>query len=205
MTGLLAKISAWVQQRSGDTHEIRGFRVLVENSRPDIETSSVLERLDDALSLIERHQPPRYAHLKRDLSYIWIVRFPCRGAYFPQHRACVAELTFLARRDISAAVVASSILHEGIHARVHRFRQHFGTSSEGSDPAREERLCRKGELVFGQSLPADLAGPVIERAVESLAMEDEAVAPTIDWDLARARQEAADAEAHRQNPTRRQQ
>jgi hypothetical protein len=193
--GLLTRLSGWIQKRVRETHDVRGFHVLVDNSRPDIETSAVLERLDEALGLIERYQPHRYRHLARDLSFILIARYPCRGAYFPQQRTCLTELTFLARRDISAAVVASSVLHEGVHARVDRFRHHFGRSTEMPDAAREERLCRKGELVFGRSLPAELGGPVVERALESLALADDAVAPVIDWELARARQEAADAEA----------
>jgi hypothetical protein len=166
--------------------------VIVENTRPDIETSAVLERLDEALALIERYQPPRYHHLKRDLAQILIVRFPCRGAYFPHNRTCLTELTFLARRDISAAVVASSILHEGIHARVDAFRRRFGRTNYASDPAREERLCRKGEVAFGSALPAELGVPVLERALQTLSLDDEAVAPTIDWEVARARQDIAD-------------
>ena len=86
-----------------ETFLLRGFTVVVENSRPDIATPDVLERLDDALGLIERHQPWRLAHLRRDLRFFYVVRFPCRGAYFPEERACMTELTFLARRDISAA------------------------------------------------------------------------------------------------------
>jgi hypothetical protein len=54
--------------------------------------------------------------LRRDLNEIRVVRFPCRGAWLPEEAACVTELTFLARRDISAAPVASSIIHEGMHA-----------------------------------------------------------------------------------------
>jgi len=31
------------------THVVRGIPVLVENTRPDIETTAVIERLDEAL------------------------------------------------------------------------------------------------------------------------------------------------------------
>src|SRR3954463_15619338 len=102
-----------------EQHRILGLAVVVENTRPDIATNDVLARLDEALELIERHQPWRMRHLKRDLRQIAIVRFPCRGAYIPADRTCIAELTFLARRDITAAPVASSIVHEGMHARAH--------------------------------------------------------------------------------------
>ncbi len=169
-------------------HVIRGVPVVVENSRPDISTDAVLTRLDEALALIERHQPWRLRHLRRDLRHIRVVRFPCRGAYIPGDRVCVTELTFLARRDISAAPVASSIIHEGMHARVDR----MGVRAEHRDPAREERLCRRAELAFGESLPPALGLPVIERARASLALADQDVAPAIDWRLAQARQDAVD-------------
>jgi len=97
-----------------EQYVVRGFHVVVENTRPDIETTVVLRRLDDALALIESVQPWRFAHLARDVDRFWIVRYPCRGAFFADTRTCMTELTFLARTDITAAPVASSILHEGI-------------------------------------------------------------------------------------------
>jgi hypothetical protein len=170
---------------------VRGFRVLVENSRPDIATKDVLDRLDESLALIERHQPWRLKHLRRDLRHIVVTRFPCRGAYIPAERTCITELTFLARRDITAATVASSIVHEGIHARVDQ----MGVRREGRDRAKEERLCRRAELEFGEALPLHLGRPVIERALESLALADEEVAPAIDWAEANALQDEIDRQA----------
>ena len=41
-------------------------------------------------------------------------------------RAVVTELTFLGRRDIGPGLVASSIVHEGVHARVHAMAERFG-------------------------------------------------------------------------------
>ncbi len=171
-----------------EEHEVRGFRVVVENSRADIATHVVLQRLADALALIEQHQPWRLAHLRRDFEQFWVVRYPCRGAFFPDTRTCMTELTFLARTDITAAPVASSILHEGIHARVHA----MGVDPHTRDMAREERLCRRAELEFGQSLPPELGAPVIERASDSLLLSDVDVAPQIDWAEARRRQNAID-------------
>jgi hypothetical protein len=171
-----------------EVHEVRGFRVIVENSRADIATSDVLTRLDDSLALIERYQPWRLRHLERDLKQFLVARFPCRGAYFPDERTCMTELTFLDRRDISPATVASSIVHEGIHARVDR----MGVSREMRDRAREERLCRRAELEFGQALPAELGRPVIERALGTLSLADAEVAPEIDWNEAFDRQQSVD-------------
>jgi len=89
---------------------------------------------------------------------------------------------------LTAAPVASSILHEGVHARV----EAFGVPRSGRDSAREERLCRRAELAFGEALPAALGAPVIERARDSLGLADAEVAPVIDWQEAARRQDAVD-------------
>lgn len=173
----LVKIYDWLLARRGaprtEVHSVRGFRVEVTNTRPDIATAAVLERLEDALALIERYQPIRFAHLRRDIRVIVVQRFASRGAYLHEHRAILTELTFLARRDIGPEVVASSVLHEGVHART------FGLARAmaGTQPAREERICRRAELVFGRALPAEAGAPVIARALESLALDDTDVAP----------------------------
>jgi len=192
---LAARLAGHGAEQGADVevHALRGFRVEVQNSRPDIATHDVLARLDESLALIERYAPWRLRHLRRDLRHIAVVRFPCRGAYFPDERVCVTELTFLARRDITAAPVAASILHEGVHARVDR----MGVRRDDRDRAREERLCRRAELAFGRALPPELGAPVIERALASLALVDADVAPAIDWAEASQRQSAIDRAAGR--------
>lgn len=184
---LRERIRQWLGDRLG-IHQVRGFTVVVENSRPDIATPDVLARLAESIDLIEQHQPWRLAHLRRDLRQFRVVRYPCRGAYFPEHRACMVELTFLNRRDIGPATVASTIVHEGMHARVHR----MGVAEAGRDRAREERICRRAELEFGESLPPAIGAPVVERARASLALDDQDVAPEIDWELALRRTQEAD-------------
>jgi hypothetical protein len=194
-------IREWLGRQLG-IHKVRGFTVTVDNTRPDIATADVLARLDEALALIERYQPWRLAHLKRDLRQIRVMRYPCRGAYIAEYRACMVELTFLARRDIGAATVASTIVHEGIHARVDRFsalgsRLSAETGAESRGPraesrSREERICRRAELEFGEALPPEIGAPVVERARASLELADADVAPEIDWEEALRRQNAID-------------
>jgi hypothetical protein len=103
----------------------------------------------------------------------------------------MTELTFLARTDITAAPVAASILHEGMHARIHQ----MCVGMESRDAAREERICRRAELEFGLSLPPELGAPVVERARVSLELSDQDVAPEIDWAEAQRRQDAVDRAA----------
>lgn len=180
-------------------HKVKGIVVEVRNTREDIASADVLSRLEEALSLIAEYSPRIFKRLLTDVRIIRIERFPTRGAYLPDERVILSELTFLARRDISAAPVASSILHECTHARIHSFRMALGAASHQRNDAemrqlmaREERLCRKAELEFGMSLPSELGKPVIERALASLSLADADVAPTIDWRLAMARQDAVD-------------
>lgn len=173
----LVKIYDWLRGRGDaprtDVHSVLGFQVEVINARPDIATSVVLERLEDALALIERYQPIRFARLRRDIRVILVQRFASRGAYLHEHGAILTELTFLARRDIGPEVVAASVLHEGVHARTFRLAR----TQAGTQPAREERICRRAELAFGRALPGEAGAPVIARALESLALDDHDVAP----------------------------
>jgi hypothetical protein len=197
---MLRRIADLVLGRLADAagveiHEARGIRVVVENTRPDIATADVLARLDEALGLIEAHQPWRLRHLRRDLRQIRVARFACRGAYFPEERTCLTELTFLARRDITAAPVAASIVHEGMHARAHLMTARLGGRHDPARLPREERLCRRAELAFGRALPPALGAPVVERALATLAMDDADVAPAVDWAEAARRVSDADREA----------
>lgn len=170
---------------------LHGVPVEVINTRPDIATADVLARLDESLALIGRYQPWRLSHLRRDIRGIRVERFACRGAFVPQDNVIITELTFLARRDITAAPVASSILHEGVHARVHA----MGVYRTTDQLPREERLCRRAELAFGLALPPELGAPVVERAMASLSLDDRGVAPTVDWQEAQRRQDAVDRHA----------
>jgi hypothetical protein len=189
--GLLDRLANALGEKLDVLHHVRGFRVVVDNTRPDIATADVLARLDESLALVEQFQPWRLAHLRRDLDHIRVVRWPCRGAFFPDARACMVELTFLARRDIGPATVASTIVHEGMHARVNAMK----VRDEGRDRAREERICRRAELEFGQALPAAIGAPVVDRAMESLALDDTAVAPEIDWRVAEQRMAEVDRDS----------
>lgn len=174
-----------------ESHEVSGFRVEVINERPDIRTADALDRLTRAFELIGRYAPERLAGLREDVREIWVRRFPCRAAFYPDHRACLVELTFLVNPRHTAAEVASSIIHEGVHARVAA-----GRGDSPASKAEEERLCREAELAFGLALGEEPgADVVLERARQSLLLADQEVAPDIDWQLAARRVAEADDRA----------
>jgi hypothetical protein len=185
----------WVQERVlalRTTHaDVRGFKVTVVNTRAEIETADVLARLDAALELIERHSPHHFRHMRRDFARILVQRYECRGAYFVAEHTCMVELTFVVNRAFSEAQVAATILHEGMHARLHR----LGFPFDRAQAARQERFCRRAEVEFGLSVPN--GRPIVERAMAALEGADEEVAPEIDKGVAARRIAEADLEALR--------
>lgn len=173
-----------------ESTSIRGIPVIVINTRPDIATVDVLRRLDRVLELIGRATPHYYRHLRRDFALIRVQRYACRGAYFPDEQACMVELTFAVNPQFSDAQVAASVIHEAMHARLHR----LGFPLEMTDRARQERFCRRAEIEFGMVVPD--GAPVIERALSILEhASDEEVAPAIDERLAAQRVAEADLAA----------
>ena len=185
----LRLISGRSASREVSRHSVRGIAVVVDNTRPDINTADVLARLDRTLALIESYVPHHFWHLKRDFAYIVVQRFACRGAYFHEQRACLVELTFTVNPDFSDAEVAATILHEAMHARLDQ----LGFPLEMEDRARQERFCRRAEIEFGQLVPN--GERVIERAQWSSDLSDEDVAPVIDPILAAQRIAEVDRQA----------
>lgn len=189
----VGSLNAWLRRKLADlgavNTNIRGFAVTVRNSRPDIDTDLVLSRLDRALGLIEEYTPHYFHHLQRDFSRVLVIRYACRGAFFPADRTCMVELTFVVNPAFSLAEVAATILHEGMHARLHQ----LGFPLEHADRARQERFCRRAEIEFGRIVPG--GEPVVRRATDSLAIDDEGVAPEIDPVLAARRVAEADQAA----------
>lgn len=161
--------------------EVLGIQVVVENSRPDIETRDVITRLEAPLSLIREYVPHHFRHLQRDFDHIIVKRFACRGAYFYEQRACLVELTFSVNPDFSDAERAATILHEAMHARLHA----CGFPLEFEDRARQERFCRRAEIEFGRLVPN--GEKVVARAEQTAALSDEQVAPMMDPEISAQR------------------
>ena len=196
---MLNRLKAFLRQRvGGDLAEwlaerrvVRGLPVVVYNTRPDIDTKHVLARLDESLALIERYQPWHFRRLPRDFARIVVRRFPCRGAYFPESRTCLVELTFVVNSSFTPAQVAATILHEAMHARL----DNAGVRYDPASAAKHERFCRRAEVEFGMLVPG--GEPIVERALATLDFADDEVAPDIDWELAGRRVAEADlAAAH---------
>lgn len=159
-----------------ETRVIHGIPVLVTNTLPDTTNDDLYEKIAGALGLIAEYEPMRLRRLQRDFVRIWITRQAgYRASFLSASRSCKLDTFFVA--TFSEAEIASSVIHEAVHARVH------ASGVQVYDRAREERLCRRAELKFGRAVPEGEA--VVERAQESLALMDEDVAPEIDWEQIR--------------------
>ena len=174
---------------SVEHHVVHGLPARILNSRPDIRTAEVVERLTAALDLLARYAPRRYRRLRRDIAGFLVQRFACRGAFFPDSRECLVELTFTVNPAHGLPEIAASIVHEATHARVARMCR----TRAPDQPAREERLCRRAELELGLAVPD--GGVVVRRARDSLALGDREVAPAVDWAEAARRVAESDARA----------
>jgi len=189
---MFSRIKTLLRRAGADLPEhrtVRGLPVTLNNTRPDIDSDDVFARLDAALGLIERYQPSNFRRMHRDFARIVVRRFPCRGAYFPETRICLVELTFVVNREFTPTQVAATILHEAMHARL----DNAGVKYDPAGAAKHERFCRRAEVEFGMVAPD--GAPVVERALASLASADDEVAPVIDWELAGRRVQQADLEA----------
>jgi len=174
-----------------EQRDIHGLPVRIVNTRPDIQTEQVVQRLAAALGLIATYAPRCFRRLHQDLAGLVVERFACRGAFFPDTRECLVELTFTVNPQHTLPEIAASIVHEAMHARVANW---CGTLPP-EHRAREERLCRREELAFGLALPD--GGMVVERARASLTLSDRDVAPVVDWRVAARRVAEVDAAARR--------
>ena len=190
---MLSRLSRWLQHAitaaRTTTTTLHGIQVHVLNTRPDIATADVVQRLDAALGLIEQYARHHFRRMQRDFAMILVERYACRGAHFPDQRICLVELTFCVNPAFSPAQIAATILHEAMHARLHA----MGFPLEFEDRARQERFCRRAEIEFGRKVPGGEL--IIERAAAAASGADDEVAPDIDPQLAAARIAEADRAA----------
>ena len=182
---LLDWLKRVVSEPQPESRVIDGIRVDVLNTREDVSTERVFRRAEAVIARVRQYQPWRLAHIRRDIAGIVVMRYACRAAYFPEQRLCMLELTFMANEQFSDSQVAASFVHEGMHARLDRLATKYGVTPFALARARHERICRRAELDFGLAVPD--GAPVVQRAVESMRLADEEVAPTIEWQEASRR------------------
>jgi hypothetical protein len=164
---------AWAEEAllraSSERRTLHGIEVWLINDGEFATSAELFDRVDAALRLIADHAPWRLNAMRGDFARVLMHRQKGVRAMFDAMRSCSLDTYFVA--TFPAEQVASSIVHEGVHARLRR----GGRQVPRDLIAWEERLCRKAELAFGLRLPDGDA--VVERARAALTLSDHDVAP----------------------------
>ena len=125
----------------------------------------VMERVQQALALIEAQDRVRYARLARDLDRVWVRLVTTGVAQFdPTWRACLLDERFVLAEDTDVAHIAAAIVHEATHARLWR----LGFGYDEAVRERVEAVCLRREVAFASKLPDGKS--VSQWANESLAL-----------------------------------
>jgi hypothetical protein len=170
---IIADAQEWAQvallRASSERRSIHGLEVWMINDGEFATSDALFDRVGAALQLIADHAPWRLTAMRRDFDRILLTRQIGFRAQFDAMRSCGLDTYFVA--TFPPEQVASSIVHEGVHARLRR----GGRTVPRDLIAWEERLCRKAELAFGLRLPG--GDVVVQRARAALSLPDHDVAP----------------------------
>lgn len=121
----------------------RGFEVVLAFNTDDAD--ALLQKIEDALSIIEEGDPRRYQRIRRDLRSVLITR--AGGPEFlPPLSACLLGYQLI--KDATPVGLAFMIVHEAAHARLWR----RGVRYDFQVRDRVERLCITEELRFAEAI-----------------------------------------------------
>lgn len=108
-----------------------------------------IQRVEDALRLIERCAPLHYRRIKNNLARIWLSLVPHgAGCYLHSLNACLLDERIVTRETTTVEWIASAIVHEATHARLEK----LGIRYHEAVRQRIERVCARRELDFARHL-----------------------------------------------------
>lgn len=169
MQGAVARLHEVALDAATERRRMHGIEVWVLNDHKHATTAAMFDKIAAALDRVAEAQPWRLNAMRRDFANIFVRQNTGCRAMFDHGGSCILDTFFVA--TFAPAQVASSIVHEGVHARLRR----GGRVVPRELIAWEERLCRRAELGFGMRIPDGAA--VVERARNALALSDADVAP----------------------------
>ncbi len=124
--------------------------------------AAVFSKIADALNLISRHAPHRFAQIRRHVKRIWVFSVPPYLATWNSDlKTCTLDRTYVRSNKLTVEELAATIMHEATHARI----ESAGIPYREELRERIERLCFLSELSLAKRLPN---GRVIEERVESV-------------------------------------
>lgn len=143
---VLRRISLWFALRITTWRRVHGVLVGALPYRGVREELSV-ERIEDALKVLEAVAPWRVRRLARDVRRLLAFptgRHQADGTYIHLYRLCLLNPPYIGRADVGPLEVAQLIVHEATHARI-RGR---GIRMSRKNRQRIEAVCRRAEHHF---------------------------------------------------------
>lgn len=108
-----------------------------------------IQRVKDALQLIERSAPLHYRRIQKNLARIWVNLVPhAAGCYLHSLNACLLDERIVNSATTTVEWIASAIVHEATHARLEK----LGVRYDEALRQRIERICVRRELDFARHL-----------------------------------------------------
>jgi hypothetical protein len=127
-----------------DRHRLAGVTVFTGERNP----GALLAKLNDALTLVERHAPWQIAALRTRAQAVLITWLPAAaGRWLQRERLIVLDTAHVAKQP--AYDVAATLIHEVTHATLFHLGVPCGSTRE---LARCEWICYKAELRFVRRL-----------------------------------------------------
>jgi hypothetical protein len=114
------------------------------------EAKALFEKIEAALQLIEQCDPRRMAYLRRDVKRILVWgSLDYNGTWRQADAMCELSIEFVRSPKTTAAILAATLVHEAMHARLMRWG--FGYSEPMR--VRIEAMCIKASISFARRLP----------------------------------------------------
>jgi hypothetical protein len=151
--------------RRAERHDFLGITVALDQGSAE-DRATCIRKIEAALRLIHEHDPRRLRRIQGDIDgiYLWGDTGPA-GSFLSSIRLVTLRFTYVVSPSTSAAKIASTLVHEGTHARLHA----RGIDYAPERRARVEAICARSEIAFARRLldPEDL----IEEAEWRLALD----------------------------------
>ena len=129
-----------------DAPQADAFGVNLADLHPAADTPEVFERIRSALVLLRESQPWRLGAIQRGFRYVLII--PGGGPFYSLDlRCCVVDRK--AVLGAPAARLAALLVHEAVHARLHRWK----IPQDGQHADRVEAVAIRAELAFLETQP----------------------------------------------------
>jgi hypothetical protein len=135
---LMDRIGRWMST----VRDIDGLWVGAFTNRDE----AALQRVEEALQLMEQRSPLHYSRVVRNLDRIWINTLPdARAQYSCRLNTCELDERLVMQEETTPELIASAIVHETTHARLER----WGVTYDEAKRHRIEAISARAEFRLG--------------------------------------------------------